>query len=55
MIDPVPCDYARNFPNTRKSEVLSLYATIINKYKGAMTEDVPRIFELFIFLTLPLL
>ncbi|EXB29171.1 hypothetical protein L484_019696 [Morus notabilis] len=45
MMDPVLLDYARNLPDARESEVLSLFATIINKYKGAMTDDVPRIFE----------
>ncbi|XP_073003374.1 protein EXPORTIN 1A-like [Typha latifolia] len=45
MMDPVLADYARNVPDARESEVLSLFATIINKYKGAMMEDVPRIFE----------
>ncbi|PON41471.1 Coatomer beta subunit [Parasponia andersonii] len=38
MMDPVLGDYHRNLPDARESEVLSLY-------KGAMTEDVPRIFE----------
>lgn len=32
MMDPVLGDYARNLPDARESEVLSLYATIINKY-----------------------
>ncbi|KAJ6360390.1 hypothetical protein OIU85_004473 [Salix viminalis] len=45
MMDPVLGDYARNLPDARESEVLSLFATIINKYKAAMIEDVPRIFE----------
>ncbi|CAA2959341.1 protein EXPORTIN 1A isoform X2 [Olea europaea var. sylvestris] len=45
MMDPVLGDYARNLPDARESEVLSLFATIINKYKGTMIEDVPRIFE----------
>ncbi|KAJ7982686.1 exportin 1A [Quillaja saponaria] len=45
MMDPVLGDYARNLPDARESEVLSLFATIINKYKAAMVEDVPRIFE----------
>ncbi|PHT53472.1 Exportin-1 [Capsicum baccatum] len=45
MMDPVLGDYARNVPDARESEVLSLFATIINKYKVAMIEDVPRIFE----------
>jgi hypothetical protein len=32
MMDPVLGDYARNVPDARESEVLSLFATIINKY-----------------------
>eukprot|EP00897_Mesotaenium_endlicherianum_P006301 jgi/Mesen1/569/ME000107S10808 len=45
MLDPVLADYARNVPDARESEVLSLFATIINKLRGAMLEEVPRIFE----------
>ncbi|KAK5843236.1 protein EXPORTIN 1A isoform X1 [Gossypium arboreum] len=45
MMDPVLGDYARNLPDARESEVLSLFATIINKYKVAMIDDVPRLFE----------
>ncbi|KAJ0983140.1 hypothetical protein J5N97_011395 [Dioscorea zingiberensis] len=45
MMDPVLGDYARNLPDARESEVLSLFATIINKYKRVMMDDVPRIFE----------
>ncbi|XP_042392932.1 protein EXPORTIN 1A-like isoform X1 [Zingiber officinale] len=45
MMDPVLGDYARNLPDARESEVLSLFATIINKYKIVMMEYVPRIFE----------
>ncbi|KAE8673729.1 Protein EXPORTIN 1A [Hibiscus syriacus] len=45
MMDPVLGDYARNLPDARESEVLSLFATIINKYKAAMIDDVPVIFE----------
>ncbi|KAI3756998.1 hypothetical protein L6452_04531 [Arctium lappa] len=45
MMDPVLGDYARNVPDAREPEVLSLFATIINKYKVAMIDDVPRIFE----------
>ncbi|KAI3807931.1 hypothetical protein L1987_23869 [Smallanthus sonchifolius] len=44
MMDPVLGDHARNVPDARESEVLSLFATIINKYKGTMINDVPRIF-----------
>ncbi|KAK2371928.1 protein EXPORTIN 1A [Trifolium repens] len=45
MMDPVLGDYARNVPDARESEVLSLFATIINKYKATMIEDIPHIFE----------
>ncbi|KAK1260705.1 hypothetical protein QJS04_geneDACA018053 [Acorus gramineus] len=45
MMDPVLGDYARNLPDARESEVLSLFATIINKCKATMMDDVPRIFE----------
>lgn len=31
MMDPILGDYARNLPDARESEVLSLFATIINK------------------------
>ncbi|GAB4858187.1 Exportin-1 [Ancistrocladus abbreviatus] len=55
MMDPVLGDYARNVPDARESEVLSLFATIINKYKAAMIEDVPRIFEAIFQCTLEMI
>ncbi|CAI5490079.1 unnamed protein product [Closterium sp. Naga37s-1] len=45
MLDPILGDYARNVPDAREPEVLSLFATIVNKLKGQMMEEVPRIFE----------
>ncbi|WZZ91045.1 hypothetical protein YC2023_119624 [Brassica napus] len=45
MMEYVLADYARNVPDARESEVLSLFATIINKYKETMLDDVPNIFE----------
>ncbi|KAG2700890.1 hypothetical protein I3760_06G018800 [Carya illinoinensis] len=54
MMDPVLGDYARNLPDARESEVLSLFATIINKYKVAMIDDVARIFEAVFQCTLEL-
>ncbi|KAL0735703.1 hypothetical protein Bca4012_011913 [Brassica carinata] len=45
MMEYVLADYARNVPDARESEVLSLFATIINKYKATMLDDVPNIFE----------
>lgn len=34
MLDPVLGDYSRNVPDARESEVLSLFATIVNKYSS---------------------
>ncbi|XP_019092143.1 PREDICTED: protein EXPORTIN 1B-like [Camelina sativa] len=45
MMDQVLGDYARNVPDARESEVLSLFATIINKYKVVMQDEVLLIFE----------
>uniref|UniRef100_M4CQ93 Importin N-terminal domain-containing protein n=1 Tax=Brassica campestris TaxID=3711 RepID=M4CQ93_BRACM len=45
MMEYVLADYARNVPDARESELLSLFATIINKYKATMLDDVPNIFE----------
>ena len=45
MMDPVLGDYARNVPDARYAEVLSLFAAIINKVEGAMIDEVPKIFE----------
>lgn len=55
MMDSVLGDYSRNVPDARESEVLSLFATIINKYKGAMMDDVPRIFEAVFACTLEMI
>lgn len=55
MMDPILGDYARNVPDARESEVLSLFATIINKYKVVMMEDVPRIFEAVFACTLEMI
>ncbi|KAK9840628.1 hypothetical protein WJX81_005548 [Elliptochloris bilobata] len=45
MMDPVLGDYARNVPDARDAEVLSLFAAIISKLREAMGAEVPRIFE----------
>ncbi|CAK9231678.1 unnamed protein product [Sphagnum troendelagicum] len=55
MMDPILGDYARNVSDARESEVLSLFATIINKLKGAMLEDVPQIFEAVFACTLEMI
>jgi len=40
MMDPVLGDYARNVPDARESEVLSLFATIVNKYVNFLSFSV---------------
>eukprot|EP00271_Cylindrocystis_brebissonii_P003986 TRINITY_DN15300_c0_g1_i1.p1 TRINITY_DN15300_c0_g1~~TRINITY_DN15300_c0_g1_i1.p1 ORF type:complete len:1098 (+),score=241.20 TRINITY_DN15300_c0_g1_i1:845-4138(+) len=45
LMEPILRDYARNVPDARESEVLSLFATIINKLKASMLDEVVRIFE----------
>lgn len=47
MMDPVLGDYARNLPDARESEVLSLFATIINKYAIIFSFVVLRLFLFF--------
>lgn len=39
----------------RDAEVLSLFATIINKLEGAMEKEVPRIFEAVFEVTLTMI
>jgi len=55
MMDPILGDYARNVSDARESEVLSLFATIINKLKGAMMEEVRQIFEAVFACTLEMI
>ncbi|KAJ3696010.1 hypothetical protein LUZ60_001387 [Juncus effusus] len=38
-------DYAGSVPEVREPEVLSLYATIINRYKDAIIQRLPRVFD----------
>lgn len=45
MLEPVLADYARNVPDARDAEVLSLFAVIITKVGQALMDEIPRIFE----------
>lgn len=45
MMDPVLGDYARAVPDARDAEVLTLFASIINKLKTMIEPEVPKIFE----------
>lgn len=55
MLDPILGDYARNVPDARDAEVLSLFATIISKLQGAMEDKVPVIFEAVFEVTLTMI
>lgn len=45
MMDPILGDYARNVPDARDAEVLSMFAAMINRLREKMEPEVPRIFE----------
>lgn len=45
MMDPLLGDYARNVPDARDAEVLSLFGAMINKLGALVEGEVPRIFE----------
>eukprot|EP01114_Cavostelium_apophysatum_P018091 TRINITY_DN5522_c0_g1_i1.p1 TRINITY_DN5522_c0_g1~~TRINITY_DN5522_c0_g1_i1.p1 ORF type:complete len:1069 (+),score=345.41 TRINITY_DN5522_c0_g1_i1:320-3526(+) len=45
LLEAVLGDYKANIPESRDPEVLSVMAAIINKLQGAMTKEVPRIFN----------
>lgn len=45
LMDPVLGDYARSVPDARDAEVLSLFATLIDKLKEAARPSIPRVFE----------
>ena len=45
VLDPILGDYKRNIAGARDPEVLSLFATVVEKLKSNVVEDVPRIME----------
>jgi exportin-1 len=45
VLDPILGDYQRNIPNARDPEVLTLFTTVIEKLKGQILAQVPRIME----------
>jgi exportin-1 len=45
LFEAVLLDYKAGIPDARDPEVLSLMTVIINRVKGQMTNEVPRIFE----------
>uniref|UniRef100_A0A7S2R089 Exportin-1 n=2 Tax=Eucampia antarctica TaxID=49252 RepID=A0A7S2R089_9STRA len=45
VLDPILGDYQRNIAGARDPEVLSLFMTVVEKLKGHVIDDVPRIME----------
>jgi exportin-1 len=55
LIEPVLGDYQKGIPAARDAQVLSLFATIINKMKSEMTAEVPNIFQAVLMCTLQMI
>lgn len=45
VLDPILGDYQRNIAGARDPEVLTLFATVVEKLKSHVVNDVPRIME----------
>jgi exportin-1 len=45
VLDPILGDYKRNIAGARDPEVLTLFATVVEKLKSNVVEEVPRIME----------
>jgi len=43
VLDPILGDYQRNIPNARDPEVLTLFTTVVEKLKGHVLSEVPKI------------
>jgi len=55
VLDPILGDYKRNIAGARDPEVLALFATVIEKLKSNVVEDVPRIMEAVFEVTLEMI
>ena len=55
LIEPVLGDYQKGIPAARDAQVLSLFATIINKMKSEMTAEVPNVFQAVLMCTLEMI
>merc|ERR1712136_393588 len=45
LLEAVLIDYRSNAPSAREPEVLSTIATIVNRLEGAITNEIPQIFD----------
>jgi exportin-1 len=55
VLDPILGDYKRNIAGARDPEVLTLFATVIEKLKTNVVDDVPRIMEAVFEVTLSMI
>jgi len=55
VLDPILGDYRRNIAGARDPEVLSLFATVVEKLKTHVVDDVPRIMEAIFDVTLEMI
>ena len=55
VLDPILGDYQRNIAGARDPEVLTLFATVIEKLKTNVVDDVPRIMEAVFEVTLSMI
>lgn len=55
VLDPILGDYQRNIAGARDPEVLSLFKTVVEKLKGHVIDDVPRIMEAIFECTLQMI
>jgi exportin-1 len=55
VLDPILGDYKRNIAGARDPEVLKLFATVVDKLKINVVEDVPRIMDAVFEVTLDMI
>merc|ERR1719163_1513725 len=55
LLEPVLADYRSNLPQARDAEVLDLLATLASKMGDAISQEVPKIFEMVFECTLDMI
>jgi len=55
VLDPILLDYKRNIAGARDPEVLKLFATVVEKLRNNVVEDVPRIMDAIFEVTLEMI
>mmetsp|Transcript_55895 Transcript_55895/g.118874 ORF Transcript_55895/g.118874 Transcript_55895/m.118874 type:complete len:1093 (-) Transcript_55895:163-3441(-) len=55
VLDPILGDYQRNTANARDPEVLTLFTTVVEKLKGHILNDVPRVMDALFECTLQMI